>query len=263
MARQTGMHTFQGKLGTTRGFRMKQLEGWFEGMLGGADKNTILTAPEFVRTRENMSEFAGSALAGKRFRNSFGGYPQAIADVIFTGRTLALMEKILHFDTVNPRGQRTIDFFANSTELVGYEMNRFRPFTSMAAMPFTATQTVTELTIVVPAFLPTDYLDIPAGATHFVFIYNSQTLSNYEYDVNGYIPSTAAGNGSFLNNFSAPIDLFTLTTAINEATTQPVGSNGTDQVSIGSFGIIFFQQIGADYYRLQQNSAMTVVGVAA
>lgn len=260
MAVQNGVHTFIGKLGTTRGFKMKQLAPTFEGLLGGADRNTILTAPEFVRTRENMSEFAGCAKMGKRIRDSSTPIPQQISDVIVTGRMVAILERLIKLDTISPRGQRTLNIFANPTFLVGFEFNRFRPFGSYASMPYTATQTPSQSLVNIPSFLPTDYLQIPSGATHFSFIFASMTISNYIYDPNGYIPSQVTGNGSVSLIVESPLSLTVATAPIVNAQIQPISANGTDQASLGILGIVFWQQIGVDFYRLQQNSAAFIVG---
>ena len=260
MARQTGIHTFRGKLGSTNGFKMKQLDGWFERTNGGADKNTILTAPEFVRTRENMSEFAGSAVAGKRYRDSLLGIASVIGDVIVAGRFLAICERILHLDVVNPRGQRSIEFNPNNADLLGFQINRFNPVLSIATMPFTFTTPGTRdrSILTVPAFLPSDSLAYPVGATHFAFVTNSQILSNYEYDSNGYIPSVVANNGLAQNSGSVITDLFVTTALITVTNTLTAAADLTQQTLVGSWGVIFYQDVGGTFYRLAQNDCFQI-----
>ena len=73
MARQKGVIKYVGTLGDIRHFKIKGQEGYFAGMVGGPSGDQVNTAPEFERTRENMNEFGGSAIAGKSLRTSIAG----------------------------------------------------------------------------------------------------------------------------------------------------------------------------------------------
>ena len=65
MARQTGLMRYSGTMGGVRHFKIKGLQGDFAGLSGGPSAEQIATDPAFQRTRENMNEFGGSAIAGK------------------------------------------------------------------------------------------------------------------------------------------------------------------------------------------------------
>ena len=68
MARQKGHIKYVGTLGEVRHFKIKGNEGYFAGLKGGPTAEQVKTAPGFIRTRENMSEFAACANAGKSVR---------------------------------------------------------------------------------------------------------------------------------------------------------------------------------------------------
>ncbi|MBG7612313.1 hypothetical protein IU405_08645, partial [Polaribacter sp. BAL334] len=70
MAQQKGHIKYVGTLGEVRHFKIKGTEGYFAGLKGGPSADQIATDPAFIRTRENMNEFGGSAIAGRSFRNS-------------------------------------------------------------------------------------------------------------------------------------------------------------------------------------------------
>lgn len=68
MARQTGLVKYNGTMGGVRHFKIKGLAGDFAGMAGGPSAEQISNDPAFIRTRENMNEFGGSAAAAKSVR---------------------------------------------------------------------------------------------------------------------------------------------------------------------------------------------------
>ncbi|MFZ2430932.1 MAG: hypothetical protein WAW57_07295, partial [Lutibacter sp.] len=58
MARQKGHIKYVGTLGEVRHFKIKGNQGYFAGLKGGPTGEQVKTAPSFIRTRENMAEFA-------------------------------------------------------------------------------------------------------------------------------------------------------------------------------------------------------------
>jgi len=62
-------------------------------MLGGHCGDQILTAPEFVPTRENMNEFGGSSSAGKSIRTGLSHVIKQISDPQMTGRFKCVLKK--------------------------------------------------------------------------------------------------------------------------------------------------------------------------
>src|SRR5690606_7424473 len=113
MARQKGHVKYQGTIGDIRHFKIKGMDGYFAGLKGGPTANQIKTAPEFARTRENMSEFGGSAKAAKALRLGLGSNVSKFTDSTFTGRLTAFMKQINLKDTTGVRGKRAIKISQN------------------------------------------------------------------------------------------------------------------------------------------------------
>ncbi|WP_313215145.1 hypothetical protein [Soonwooa sp.] len=55
---------YVGTIGHVRHFKIKGLEGFFAGMVGGPTAEQVKSSLEFERTRENMNEFVGCAKTG-------------------------------------------------------------------------------------------------------------------------------------------------------------------------------------------------------
>jgi hypothetical protein len=120
MARQTGPLKYSGTIGDIRHFKIKGLKGSFAGLIGGPSAEQIATAPEFARTRENMNEFGGCALAGKAVRVGLASVLSNMSDPQVTGRLTAIMKKINLEDGSEARGQRAILVSAVPNYLVGF-----------------------------------------------------------------------------------------------------------------------------------------------
>jgi hypothetical protein len=93
MAKQKGHIKYVGTLGEVRHFKIKGNDGYFAGLKGGPTAEQIKTAPGFIRTRENMSEFGACANAGKSVRVGLSSLMKQMADNQLTGRLTAIMKK--------------------------------------------------------------------------------------------------------------------------------------------------------------------------
>ena len=85
MARQKGHVKYVGTLGEVRHFKIKGNTGYYAGLKGGPTGEQVKTAPGFVRTRENMSEFAACAMAGKSLRIALSSLLKQMTDSQFNG----------------------------------------------------------------------------------------------------------------------------------------------------------------------------------
>ena len=108
MAKQKGHIKYVGTLGEVRHFKIKGNEGYFAGLKGGPTAEQVKTAPGFIRTRENMSEFAACANTGKSVRIGLSALMKQMTDSQFTGRLTAIMKKINIEDGSEARGQRAV-----------------------------------------------------------------------------------------------------------------------------------------------------------
>lgn len=125
MARQKGHIKYVGTLGEVRHFKIKGTEGYFAGLKGGPSADQIATDPAFRRTRENMNEFGGSAIAARSFRTSISNLIRNNGDSQVTGRLTGVMKKINIEDGSEARGRRAILVTVAPQYLEGFEFNRF------------------------------------------------------------------------------------------------------------------------------------------
>ena len=94
MAKQIGVVKYKGTIGDIRHFKIKGMSGNFAGMNGGATAEQIKNGASFVRTRENMNEFAGCATVGKSIRAGQSQLMKQMSDPQFTGRLTGIVKKI-------------------------------------------------------------------------------------------------------------------------------------------------------------------------
>ena len=263
MARQKGHIKYVGTLGEVRHFKIKGNEGYFAGLKGGPTGDQVKTAPGFIRTRENMSEFAACAMTGKSLRIGLSAIMKQMTDSQFTGRLTAIMKKINIEDGSEARGQRAILVSLQPQYLKGLNFNRNISFNGIFSAPFSLTPNVlrNESVLSVPSFNPLNYLNIPSGATHFRIINAVSVISDFVYNsaTGSYEPAEPVLNE--LSNIAysdyTPVDV--VTALIDVTATLPGAPTLTTNVSVlGSIGIEFYQQVGVNYYLFNAGNAMKV-----
>ena len=263
MAKQKGHIKYVGTLGEVRHFKIKGNTGYFAGLKGGPTAEQIKTAPGFIRTRENMSEFAACAMTGKSVRIGLSAIMKQMTDSQFTGRLTAIMKKINIEDGSEARGQRAVLVSLQPQYLKGLDFNRNISFNGIFSAPFSLTPNVlrNESILSVPAFNPLNYLNIPSGATHFRIINAVSVISDFVYNsaTGSYEPAEPVLNE--LSNIAysdyTPVDV--VTALIDVTATLPGAPTLTTNVSVlGSIGIEFYQQVGANYYLFNAGNAMKV-----
>ena len=263
MAKQKGHIKYVGTLGEVRHFKIKGNTGYFAGLKGGPTAEQIKTAPGFIRTRENMSEFAACAMTGKSLRIGLSAIMKQMTDSQFTGRLTAIMKKINIEDGSEARGQRAILVSLQPQYLKGLDFNRNISFNGIFSAPFTLTPNVdrNESVLSVPAFNPLNYLNIPSGTSHFRIINAVSVISDFVYNsaTGSYEPAEPVLNE--LSNIAysdyTPVDV--VTALIDVTATLPGAPTLTTNVSVlGSIGIEFYQQVGVNYYLFNAGNAMKV-----
>ena len=75
---------------------------------GGFDSEKIKTNSNYVRVRENSTEFAQSAITGKYFRTSISLYLKKMRIPYVHNSIVSLFQQITKFDIVNSRGERKV-----------------------------------------------------------------------------------------------------------------------------------------------------------
>ena len=264
MAKQVGIVKYKGSMGGIRHFKIKGLRGDFAGMNGGPTKEQILKDPAFKRTRENMSEFGGSATVGKTLRVALASLVKTMGDPRLTGR-LTKVFKMINLEANGKRGERPILLTQNEELIKGFEFDKNLALASIFTAPYalTANADRNETTLVIPDFNPSDYIDWPLGATHFRLINGIAAISDYQFDTNTlkYEPKVDAENGlsdvAYSGYLPVGVPVGAITTLIASLPGAPVLS--ADVALVNVIGIEFYQLVDADYYLLASGNALKVV----
>lgn len=138
---------------------------------GGVSKKRIETDPNYVRTRENNSEFSISAGAGKTLRMAMGSMVFKAKDNKLSSRMLKTMSVIKNFDTISARGKRSVAVGLTITEgklaLTGFDFNINAPLNSVLFANYVL-DTVTGK-VRFTNFIPMEQIRFPQGATNVSF----------------------------------------------------------------------------------------------
>ena len=109
MAKFTSAFPFTGGLGDVSGYKRHDSPHTHLRYKGGADKERIKTGPEFARTRENNSEFAGAGKAVKELRTSMSALIHC-GDSLCPSRMVKLCRAFQKYDNIYPAGQAPVKF---------------------------------------------------------------------------------------------------------------------------------------------------------
>jgi hypothetical protein len=266
MSKQIGLIKVKGSLDGVSFYQSKGEN--FARMAKGPDKNRILTDPAFKRTRENNSEFAGSAGAAKACRDALLPVLKT-ADNRLTSRTLKLLRSV-HVKGKGIRGQRPIDISLHKEMLVNLDLNEKASLSSIfkrkIEQELTTSPERTTATLALQNFNVEQELTHALGATHFRFVLAIGTVSDFAFnkESNRFEPVEPKLNGL---NAIAYSEYFSLDTpGLLNANVQATLANNpvlTDKVSlIQSMGIIFYQQGGDVFYPLKQGNAVKIIAVS-
>ena len=267
MAVQKGHIKYIGTLGEVKHFKMKGLPGFYAGMKGGPTGEQVLTDDAFVRTRENMNEFGGCALAGKSVRVGLAQLMKQMSDPQLTGRLTAIMKKINLEDQSEARGYRAILITAQQQYLAGLAFNRNVSFDCIFYAPFNLVSAAdrTGATLTVTAFNPINYISAPAGATHFRLINAVSVISDYAYNDQSHVYEAVDNIINELSDvdYSDYLSLSEVTTADTIITSALAGkpTMSKDVSVLNCIGIEFYQQVGANYYLFNSGNALKIQAI--
>ena len=267
MARQLGHVKYKGTIGDIRHFKIKGMTGNFAGMNGGATGEQIKNGASFVRTRENMNEFAGCATVGKSIRAGQSQLMKQMSDPQFTGRLTGVVKKINLEDQSEARGVRAILITAVSQHLIGLNFNRNNTVEGSFSGKFETEANAgrTSVTLKVEAFKPIEQLKVPAGATHFRFVNSISVISDYAYNslTKVYEPIEPTLNELSKVTYSDYIEIVPGENPEVSVVSALAGTpTMTDSVSLLScVGIEFSQKAGDNYYVFSVGNSMKIKNV--
>ena len=267
MARQLGHVNYGGTIGQIRHFKIKGLNGNFAGLKGGATGEQIKNDPAFVRTRENMNEFAGCAVAGKSLRTGLAQIMKQMSDPQLTGRLTGIMKKINLEDQSEARGYRAILVSVQRQYLLGLNFNRNNSFEGLftAAVETTSTTERNSATLNVEPFNTMNNVNAPAGATHFRLVNAISVLSDFAFDAitKVYEPIEPTLNETSKITYSDYIELGSSVAApLTIESVLPGTPTMTADVSlISCVGIEFYPKVGANYYIFSEGNSMKIKNI--
>lgn len=246
MARQTGIIKLKGTLGDISFY--KSGDGHLARTKGGVDASRIANDPAFQRTRENGSEFGRAGKGGKVIRNAIRVLLQNAKDKRVVSRLTKNLVAVTKTDTVNERGQRTIED-GDMNLLKGFEFNVNGKLGATLFAPYGTTldRVTGDVALTVASFSPTVRIAAPGGTTHFKMVTGAAELnfigetSTFESAETGILPYTAAD-----------------TAAINLAVALPADS---ELPILQVVGIEFYQEVNGQMYPLK-NGAYNALSVA-
>lgn len=249
MARQDGIIKLKGQMGGVS-FYKSSLDGHLARQKGGVDAKRIQTDPAFARTRENGAEFGRAGTNGKLLRTAFRSQLLNTRDGRMSGRLSSRFNAIIKSDTTGLRGERTVA--GGDIDLLrGFDFNENGKLTHTFFAPYTADvdRATGTVTITVPAFVPTDMIAYPEGATHFRLV-------------------TAAAEIDFAGNAYNVVSLETPETPLNALAAAPVNlvlnmnADNTDPLFV-ILGIEFAQVVNGQMYTLNNGAynALTLVAI--
>ncbi|SFD89031.1 hypothetical protein SAMN05518672_103720 [Chitinophaga sp. CF118] len=183
MAILKGGLDFIGPVGNMSSYKRRDMEGTIVRMKGGASKKKIKTSPAFVRTRENNSEFTGSARAGSKIRWALI-YVRHLADYNFTYTLNELCSIIQKEDKTSIRGQRAILLSQHGDMLEGFSLNKKNTFDNVVRHPLKCTvdRETGSAVVQVPKLLPDINIFLPWKAPLFRFVISLQAIGDTEYN---------------------------------------------------------------------------------
>jgi hypothetical protein len=249
MAQQKGVLKIKGKIDDLSFYQSQ--DGHMVRMKGGIDGKRIASDASFVRTRENMAEFASSASAGKTMRLALFSLIQNARDNRVSSRLTKIMSEIKNMDATSARGLRNVGVAialpAAKFKLKGFNFNNRALLQSILFNAYSV-NTATGV-INVPGLIPIDEVAYPQGATH-VSLRGCWARINFATGVSQVFTS---------NVVNLPINS-TSTNVTLTPTGTPTGA-GTDLFILQ---IEFFQMVNNVQYVLKNgaNNTMAVIEVA-
>jgi len=248
MAKQKSLIKLEGTIGDITFVKTK--DGYIAKEKTSLNGQRIASDASFQRTRENNAEFGRAGKAGKTLRNALRSQLQNVSDSRMISRLTREMMRVLQADTVNARGERTVQE-GNLALLTGFDFNIHGKLSTTFFAPYSATinRAAGELSVTIPSFVPMNMVAAPSGTTHFKILAAGAAVDF------GAGKHTSDARESVVLPWNA-----TTTLAITLTCNVPGGS--TDPLFLLA-GLEFLQEVNGVYYPLKNGSynAMAVVQV--
>ena len=187
MAKLIGAIQFKGKLKGFNTYERKDVEGIIIRANGGASKEQIKYGDNFVRTRENGTEFGIASTIAKSIRHSFR-YIARLGDSNLHGNLVKLNKALIKMDTQAVRGKRAVLLSQFGNLLHGYNLNAQYPFNTVIRHPVTYTLSREQgsATVVLPDLVPGVNFYNPTPYNFYQIIINLGVVPDLVNNGTGY-----------------------------------------------------------------------------
>ncbi|MCG2611609.1 hypothetical protein LZZ90_08830 [Flavobacterium sp. SM15] len=169
MAKQNGFLKIEGTLDNLIFY--KRDGTYYVRKKGGISKERIHHEPNFIRTRENNSEFGSCGSSGKMLRQALGTLIIRAKDSQLHSRLLSVLLQIKNCDTLSVRGKRNVATGIATTEgkqlLMGFNFNANALLNTVLHAAYDLNTSTGAITIT--ALRPAKQISYPNGATHVSF----------------------------------------------------------------------------------------------
>ncbi|TVP50560.1 MAG: hypothetical protein EA341_07290 [Mongoliibacter sp.] len=241
MAKQTSIITLKGNIGKLNFYKTK--DGYQVREKGGVSRSRIMNDPKYARTRENIAEFKTNAAAVKLVKDTIRPATVNISDSRIHQRLIRRLLEILRTDPVNRRGERMVSE-GDWTLIEGMEINNQVSLGSVLKEEIQLQDSAAAWEVSINPFLPSDFLLIPDGATHFR-IFVAGASFNFE-----------TGTKSFVQMSSVDLLLSQPTQALNLSVQK---SSLNDPHKILLVGIDFQQIVNGEHYKFNNTAHNSAV----
>lgn len=249
MAQQKGILPLKGTIGNITFYKSK--DGYLAREKTSVNKERIANDPAFARTRENGAEFGRAGQAGKVLRTALRSLLLNTADSRMLSRLTRELMKVIQADATNERGLRNV-IDGEAELLEGFEFNANSKLGTSLFAPYTTNinRVSGELSVSIPAFVPTNMVAAPSGATHFKLVSAGVEI---DFENKTYVVAMA-------DSGSLPINA-TATAVLNIS--HQVTANSTKPLFL-VLGIEFYQEVNGSEYSLKNGAfnALALVKVS-
>ena len=224
------------------------------------DKSRIMTAPEFRRTRENMSEFGAAAACGSALRLGLATLRSTMFDSRVAGRLTGKFRRAMR-NAPGARGQRSVLVTPSWSELRGFQFNSEQSLAAVLAVnpSITTSPGRDSMDWTVPGFDPDQGVTPPMGATHFRLVASLAVVSDMVYNVSDvkYEASDPLLNGIGATTRSIEIPINTVYAGqVLNVSLPPAVNPGLGVGVVGCIGVEFLQLINGTYYLFADANAL-------
>lgn len=216
MARQSGSMKIQGTIGDLTFY--KSGDRYLVRRKGGPRPDLIAGSPNFIRSRENSSEFGTASKAGKLVRFCLKSLVKHASDGGLCNRLTTELLKVIKSDPMSVRGKRSI--VNGKLELLqGFEFNTIHKLSMTLRTPYknNINRDTGKVFVSMPPFIPVNMITAPESATYFTITAGAAEI---DFQANTFVVDTKKTAQLPFN--SLPTDEIKLELNITQRSTLPL-----------------------------------------